>query len=255
MAMAAAHVAFRDALTNADWEIVSDTPSGTAHPYELIIRRGKVIRRLYVYAWNITGEGKGRSKDDFRIQTTRPNETDLGSPDGFLAVGLGWREDQRVFAAFDVWIKRTTGKSSSIHITRKLIDTAEQAGWTTELREDGPECAFRPEHVDDFLEWVTERHQLFDGSAYPPQPPTIEGDIATFVVERRDWQAMSLRVGSRVAIRNKHGQLYNNTLWKVTKIETVRGQTEGGNNTAFVRMEVKRYGTIHKDDGLLKEKA
>ncbi|MGE0309246.1 MAG: hypothetical protein AB7Q27_26205 [Acidimicrobiia bacterium] len=253
--MAAAHVAFRDALTNAGWEIVSDTPSGTAHPYELIIRRGKVVRRLCVYAWNITHEGKGRSGNNWRVQTTRPDEEDLHTPDGFLAAGIGWKEDQSVLAAFDVWVKRTTGKSSSVHITRDLLDTTQADGWATEIRDDGPECAFHPDRVDEFLEWVTDRHQLFDGSAYPLQAPTITGDIAAFTIDRDDWLSMSLRVGSRIALRGKHGQLLNNTLWKVTKIETVRSKTANDRNTAIVRMEAKRYGTIHKDDGLLKEKA
>lgn len=255
MAMAAAHVAFRDALTTAGWEIASDY--GVTHPYELTVRRGKQVRRLYVYAWNITGEGRGRVKKDrddldWRIQTTRPDENDLRSPPGFLAAGLGWKADQGVFAAFDVWVKRTTGKSSSVHITTQLINAADRYGWATEEREDGLECAFRPARVDDYLAWLGDRHILESGTVHLYSPPTTAGERAEFVIDRKtDWRMMALREGSQVVLRGAHGQLLDKSIWRIIKVETVRGTTEGGNNTATIKMTAELYGIIRKDSALL----
>jgi hypothetical protein len=156
-----------------------------------------------------------------------------------------------VFAAFDVWVKRTTGKSSSVHITKSLVDAAEQQGWATEEREDGLECAFRPERVDDYLAWLGERHVVPSGNVSPLQPPTFDGDRVQFVLDRRDWRMMALRDGSQVILRGTSAQLLDKSIWRVSTIETVRSTTEGGNNTAVVRMTAERYGVIRKDSALL----
>lgn len=117
MALTPAHALFRDALINAGWQIDQDPPlsaGGGPNPSRLQIRRGRLERRLVIYAWNITSEGTGRRKAgrdnlDWRVQTTRSHEGDLLAPQGHLSVGLGWFEEGGVFAASDIWVKHTTG--------------------------------------------------------------------------------------------------------------------------------------------------
>src|SRR6266511_2435615 len=87
-------------LADAGWTVTDQARVGSGpNPTRLHIRRGRLQRRLLVYAWRITSEGKGRKKAgredlDFRIQTTRSHEGPLLTPPGYVACGIGWDEDR-----------------------------------------------------------------------------------------------------------------------------------------------------------------
>jgi hypothetical protein len=109
--MPTAHSTFTQTLADHDWTIIESRPftsGGGPNPTYLVAQHGRVVLRLLVYAWNITGEGKGRVKTDYRVQTTRTHEGDLVTEKGWISVGLGWNEDRGVFAAFDPWVLSAT---------------------------------------------------------------------------------------------------------------------------------------------------
>ena len=61
----------------------------SVNPSRVDLARGKQYLQLLVYAWKITGEGKGRSGDNYRIQTTRSHGGDLMTESGRLTLGFG----------------------------------------------------------------------------------------------------------------------------------------------------------------------
>jgi len=193
------------------------------------------LLRLLVYAWNITPEGKGRvirapdgtevPRPNFRIQTTRSHEGDLLSPPGCLAAGLGWDEARGVFGAFDPWIKRTTGVSSSVHITKQLLDTAAQDGWGEEQREDGPECAFQPEQVQRYLEWLMHLQQPRYAQLLPSDFVKSEKTCRVTVHPRAGDDAFVLRDGDHFVVAGPSGPK-DSGVWRVLNVETTRTRTE-----------------------------
>lgn len=244
MALSPSHQRLRDALTDDGWRIAQDTPYGAGpNPSRLTICRGRVTRNALVYAWNITGEGKGRPKTDFRVQTTRSHEGDLISPPAHLAMGLGWQEDYGVFGAFDVWIKRTTGKSSSVHLTRALLKAAVTDGWAEEMREDGPTCAFKADQVERYLMWLLHLAQTRVVAA-DPMTFNITGDRLTLRLDPwKDWRYFALRVDDHVALQ-RSGALLDDCVWKLQSIETDRQVTDGGSNRPFLDLVCRRHGIV-----------
>ena len=244
MAPSPSHQRFRDAVTDAGWRIEQDAPHGAGpNPSRLTIRKGRVSRHALVYAWNITGEGKSRPKLDFRVQTTRSHEGDLMSPPAHLVMGLGWHEEYGVFGAFDAWIKRTTGKSSSLHLTRALLEAAAADAWAEEMRQDGPTCAFKPEQVERYLTWLLHLAQTRVVAA-DPMNYSIDGDQLTLRLDPwKDWQYFALRVGDHVTLR-RDGALLDDCVWKVQSVETDRQVTEGGSNRPFLELVCRRHGIV-----------
>lgn len=257
MSLPTAHQRFRDALTEAGWIIEQDQPwtrPGAANPSRLVIRRSRLQRHLFVYAWEVTPEGKGRKKAgrddlDWRVQTTRSHEGDMYSPPGHLAVGLGWHTEQEVFAAFDVWIKRTTGTSSSVHLTRQLLNAGQADGWSEETGKGGPTCAFTANNVNRYLAWLSDR----DANrvvAIDPVSHHLDGDRLTVRLEpRKDWRYFSVRIGDHIVLRRK-GSLLDRSLWVVDALETDRQQTEGGRNKPFLDLSARRRGVVRSDSFL-----
>lgn len=244
MPLSASHQRLRDALSAAGWRIEQDSPYGTGpNPSRLTIRKGRVVRHALVYTWNITGEGKGRPKTDFRVQTTRSHDGDLRSPPAHLVMGLGWHEDYGVFGAFDVWIKRTTGKSSSVHLTRALLEAAAADDWAEHMREDGPTCAFKPDQVERYLAWLLRLAETRLVAA-DPLSYSVTGDQLSLRLDPwKDWQYFALRVGDHVALRRR-GALLDDCIWKVDTVETDRQVTDGGSNRPFLNLTGRRHGIV-----------
>lgn len=252
MTLTAPHELFRDALRADSWQIEEDGPLWKGpNPSRVLIRRGRIRRRLLVYAWNITLEGKGRKKAgredlDYRVQSTRSHEGDFLAPPGHLPVGLGWHEEFGVFGGFDVWVKRTTGTSSSVHLSRALLIKGSEQGWAEELREDGPTCAWTPDRLPTFMSWLMARSES-RVVAVDPLDTRINGEELELRLDpRQGWQCFALRVGDYLVLR-RDGVLLNKALWQVTNLETDRQQTAGGNNKPFLNMQCKRHGVVRND--------
>lgn len=95
----------RHAWTRLAVEPLSGRPS-MPNPSRVDLVRGKQRLSLIAYAWKITGEGKGRTGTDYRIQTTRSHETDLLIEPPRLTLGFGVDPEREVIAVFDGWTKR-----------------------------------------------------------------------------------------------------------------------------------------------------
>lgn len=252
MALSPPHILFRDALRSDGWHVEQDSQVGSGpNPSQVLIKKGRLTRRLLVYIWNITGEGAGRKKAgrddlDFRVQTTRSHEGDLLSPVGHLTVGLGWRDELGVFGSFDVWVKRTTGKSSSVHLSRALLEAAAADGWAEEMRRDGPTCAWKPENVEAYLEWLTARAEPRVVSVDPLDQSATGETLDLRVDPRQDWHYFALRIGDYVVMR-QNGVLLDRSLWRVTAVVTDRQISVAGSNRPYLEMRCVRHGIVRSD--------
>lgn len=262
MSLTPAHALFRDALSEAGWQIDQDVPlsaGGGPNPSRVHIRRGRLERRLLVYAWKVTSEGTGRKKAgredlDWRVQTTRSHEDDLLAPPGHLSVGLGWFEPLGVFAAFDVWVKRTTGKSSSAHFSDALLKRGAAEGWAEELRRDGPTCSFLPAQVDRFLGWLLERNEARVVAVDPMEYSTDAREVTRVQVDpRKDWRYFALRPDDYMVLR-RGTRLLDRSLWRIASVETDRRTSSAGSNRPYLYMNCHRHGIV-RDDAWLNSEA
>lgn len=250
MALTAPHDLFREALRSAGWRVDQAIAVGSGpNPSRVKIQKARISRWLLVYAWKITSEGSGRKKAgrqdlDFRVQTTRSHENDLLAPPGHLPVGIGWFEDLGVFAGFAVWVKRTTGKSSSVHFSRLLLETAAKDGWAEEMRADGPTCAWKPDEVERYLSWLVALNQS-RVLAIDPVEHHVTDDILDLRVDPRpDWRRFALRVGDCLVLRRSN-MLLDRSLWRITEVSTDRQTTESGSNRPYLTLRCHRHGTVH----------
>lgn len=244
MALSVPHQQIRMALSEAGWRIVLDSPySSGPNPSRLIVRKGRIIRQLIVYAWNITGEGKGRTKNDFRVQATRGHEGDLVSPPGYLVMGLGWHEGYEVFGGFNVWIKRTGRKSPSVHFTRTLLEAAKNDHWAEEMRRDGPTCAFKTDQIEKYFAWLFDQENRRFIRA-EPTAYTVDGDDLTIRLDpRSDWQYLALRNDDCIVFRRVDG-LLDDSVWRIRSIETDHQLTAGGSNRPYLDVHCQRHGVV-----------
>lgn len=127
---------------------------GGVNPTRIDLRLGPHPVKLLVYSWYITLEGKGRRKDDFRIQTTRAHGEPVMNEQGRVTVGVGLRLEDDLFIAFDAWAKRFSGKSSSVHTKRALIDELRKTGFEVGGMKHDPRCGFDGAHVAGFVTWA-----------------------------------------------------------------------------------------------------
>jgi hypothetical protein len=257
MVLSAPHQRFRDALEAADWQIMRDIPlSGNdraVNPSRLRVRRGRLQRQILAYAWKIQDEGKGRVKAgradlDWRVETTRSHDGDLLAPPGHLSVGLGWSADRELFAGFDPWIKRTTGKTSSVHFTDVLLKVGATHGWAEEMRPDGPTCSFRPELIDRFLSWALAcSHDTLLMAVNPVEYSLDDQDAARLRLDpRKSWRYFDLRQGDCLVLSHD-GQLLSNVVWRIEEIETDRQKSAGGSNRPYLVLRCHRHGIVRDE--------
>jgi restriction-modification system family protein len=246
------HSELRAALAAAGWSIMIHEPlHGSGNPERLRIRRGRVEHRLLAYAWRITSEGTGRTKAgradlDYRIQTTRSHDGPLQTIAGHTSLGVGWDEERKVFAAFDPWMKRFTGRSSSVHFHRSLLDAGSADAWAEESREDGPEVAFAGEQVNRYLAWSfgPERRPLF---RIEPETFHASGDSANLTLDPlRERTGYALRPGDTLAIM-RGGRVDDASIWAVESIEQIDRPTQSGNyNRVTLSIGCRRVGVIRE---------
>ena len=245
------HDRFIEALVQAGWTVTDRAPVGSGpNPTVVDIRRGRLHRRLLIYAWRITSEGKGRKRKDredldYRIQTTRSHEGPLQTPTGYVACGIGWDEEREVFAAFDPWVKRNTGTSSSVHFTRALLDEAASAGTARRDPADhGPQIVFRPNEINEFLGWVIGLQQR---RMLVLDPKSFERDDETADVVVDPWDQPSanwLRPGDHLVAQHD-GELLDKTVWSIESVEVLPQETQSARyNRPYLRFRCTRYGVI-----------
>lgn len=258
--MPTVHERFIDALAAKGWIRLElrAIVAGSPNPSTLAIRRGHDVRRFLVYGWRITDEGKGRAKAgrtdrDFRIQTTRSDKGPLRVEAGYTSVGLGWDEEREVFAAFDVWTKRHTGWSSSVHMRRAMLDEAVAVGFAEEERDDGPEIAFRPVEVGRYLDWLVRVQQSRVALIAPVTLDLADADHASIVANpTANPRATWLRVGDHIAIgRDRH--IDSAALWRIDSVDVIDLTPPGGNRRFNLRFGCTRHGVIVDRAAFVKE--
>ena len=243
------------ALRDAGWTIGEQSRAFTGpNPTLLHIRRGERRLQLLVYAWRITGEGRGRSRSDLRVQVTRSHDGALLTRPGYLTCGIGFYEEDGVFGAFDPWVKRHAGHSSSVHFPRELLREASQKGTSSRsLAEHGPQLCFRPDAISAFLDWaINLRQRRVLKLSIPDEHFVREGDRARIQCERvsRPW-ADWLRTGDQIVAvgPGPAGDPIDDSVWTIDGIEFVAGDVPRAQGR--YDFDCRRHGVI-RDTAWLK---
>jgi restriction-modification system family protein len=244
------------AFRAAGWKVELRQPvsqKGGPNPTRIDLRRGGEVRRFLVYSWYLTNEGKGRTKDDLRIQTTRTHPGPLMVEDGRVTIGIGWDRRRDVFAAFDGWTKRHTGSSSSVHVKDELLERALEEGWAEgDLRWD-PRATFTAASVDRLLAWVAAAQaeqreapmKALEMDRLDHETAEIVGDVW------RSGPAPWLREGDRLIATDGKKKLVDDSLWRVEELESLSVPTDSGRyNRTRIRFRCRRVGTV-RDPGVL----
>lgn len=237
------------AFEDRGWQVLNRAAlSGgkNPNPTELDLVRRKQRLRLIVYAWKISGEGKGRSGTNYRIQTTRSHETDLINRPGWLTVGFGIDHDRQVLAAFDGWTKRATGWSSSVHIERATLDRAAETGYAEEAPRWDSRAATRLDDVDRLLPWLNAQRDT-RLAAVQPLDWHVDAGIATVAADL--WGAPPaawLRPTDLLVISDGR-RLVDTAIWRINADPQVTVTVPGKNPRRSVTFSCRRYGRIHSN--------
>jgi hypothetical protein len=199
-----------------------------------------------VYSWFATHEGKGRKKDDYRIQATRTHLGPLATEDGRVTVGVGWDRQREVFAAFDGWTKRQTGKSTSVHIKAELLKRAQAEGWAVGAPRWDARVAFDAPSVGRFLTWIGEMSGLREALLKPVEYTIYDDDHADIVGDVWAGQPTGwLRVGDRIVMINAKGSMVHDGLWRITDMKTENVKTASDRYPRkHIRFSCRRAGRV-----------
>lgn len=238
------------AFQTAGWTVASERVGRGPNPTRLDLKRGrKQGLSLLAYAWKITGEGKGRTGTNFRIQTTRTHDGPLMSEDHRLTIGFGIDADREVIATFDGWTKRNTGGSSSVHIKRQLLDDAQANGHAI----DGPawdsRAACRLGDIDQLLPWIDRQVKVREAAVHPVNFE-ISGETATATADLWDSAPPGwLRVGDRLVLTDRQIQhLEDSSIWTIKSLDVTVTSEEGKRYPRrAVSFGLQRYGRV-KDE-------
>ena len=194
---------FEDALRKSGISFLR-LPEETSHPASYQIIRALDSYRLRVYIWNLTFGGRKNIPDEWRIQVTGLPDTGDGqrfSPEieGKTAI-LGWCEDLRVFAAYDIEKHLgVLGVSPSIQIRQPALEAARINGLAPHFKGEG-EAAFavKPAYMGVYLDNMEELHtcgssaealQLLEYVCKNPQ--NTDQDIDSYVSPQRQYAVIS----------------------------------------------------------------
>jgi hypothetical protein len=241
-----------DALEALGWVVDLCEPvstSGGKNPTRVDLRQSQDRRQLLVYSWFVTGEGKGRKGTDYRIQTTRAHDGPLMFEPGRITVGLGWDRERQVFAVFDGWTKRETGRSSSVHIARALLDAAAEQGWAMGGPRWDARVAFTEAEAGRFLIWIggmtARREAVIDAlkiKLHDRNAAEIVGDTWRDAIP---W----LRVGDRMILADANGTLADDSLWRIEDLTAKAAQAPSGNyNRTHIHFSCRRVGIVRDPD-------
>lgn len=146
-----------------------------SHPFRVSMYRGDSRVILLCYIWNLTHGGYPRDPNELRIQVTGVDRFVIES--GAKTLVLGFSEDEKMFAGFDVTKHRISmsGRSPSFQIRRETLQHAMTTDFYPQTRQNNEiAIAFRPEF---FATYVNELEALH-GSAQHPQDIVAVTQIA-----------------------------------------------------------------------------
>lgn len=230
------HEAFAKSLSDAGLQILGCDPvSGrwrSPNPTRITVRRGRTTASYDVFLWNVTHEGKGRSGDNWRIQATSFGKKNTPVDVTRNTIGLGWHAESGVYVAFDPWVKRSPGTSSSVHIHDDLLREAAAKGVIRTCHRDhtwDPRLAFTPGNAPELFAWMQHlwRHKDVDLAVVSYSQPTPDHIVAEAdPAPNASPNAAGVRPMDRVAIYDDHGVRLTNYYWRVMGID-VKDVTSG----------------------------
>jgi hypothetical protein len=218
---------------------------GGVNPTRVDLRFGSHFIQLLVYSWYITLEGKGRMKDDFRIQATCAHDGSLMNEPGRISVGVGLRLEDDLFVAFDAWAKRYRGASPSVHTRRAFIEGVKQSGFQVGGMRYDPRCGFDPSHVHDFLLWARGLSAVKTVGMVPAAWSWIGDDrvIVRGGIHAR-YATGRLRPKDRIVIFSNGKKIADPGLWQVVGLAGVEEKTKAGRPRWLIDFTCRRVGTV-----------
>jgi len=218
---------------------------GGVNPTRVDLRLGPHVTKFLVYSWYMTLEGKGRGKDDFRIQTTRAHDGPLVDEKSRVTVGLGWRRTDDVFVAFDAWAKRYTGSSSSVHTRRALVDAVIRDGSGKDGPRHDPRFGFNVARAADFVTWAHGLRAAKVAVLAPHDWTRVDDNNAILVGKVHSSLPTSwLRMGDRLMIINTNKRIADQALWKIRSLTPLEEKTPAGRPRRFIRFDCRRVGKV-----------
>ena len=172
-------------------------PSSRISPFRLSIFDGNTTIVVLCYIWNMTHGGYPRNPNELRIQITGVDRFQLEA--GVKTLLLGWSEEERMFAGFDVTkhLISMKGRSPSLQVRRETLQTAKIKDFFPQIRGNQENViAFRPEF---FVTYVQELEDLHGAAQRPVDIKRLE-KLATSDIE---WRVKDLPAGPRRTIMEK----------------------------------------------------
>lgn len=154
---------FEDALRKSGLSFLRLTVENE-HPAAYQIIGVPSSYRVRVYIWNLTFGGRVALPDEWRIQVTGLPEIDGGqrfiTEVGGKTIILGWCDDLRIFAAYDVEKHLgILGGSPSIQIRQPALEAARINGLAHHFRgEEEVAFAIKPAYMGAYLENMEDLH-------------------------------------------------------------------------------------------------
>ena len=145
--------------------------------------------QIRVFIWNLTFGGRPSIPDEWRIQVTGlpkvSGRQQFSTVDGVKTVVLGWCDEHRVFAAYDIKKHlKPLGGSPSIQIRQPALESARLNGLSHHFRGDD-EIAFgvKPDSMCIYLDHLEDLHACGSSkvaidllSEIFENPPTVGDD-------------------------------------------------------------------------------
>jgi hypothetical protein len=218
----------------------------SVNPSRVDLARGKQYLQLLVYAWRITGEGKGRAGSNYRIQTTRSHDGELITEPARLTLGFGVDNARGVLAVFDGWTKRATGGSSSVHIKRETLDQAAELGYAEQAPPWDSRAAVRQGGIDALVPWI-DRQRDRRMTAVHPLDHAIDGATARITCDLWDAApAAWLRPKDQLVLTDGPAtELLDGSLWEIRDV-TITVTKPGRNPRRAVTFDCRRFGRVEQ---------
>lgn len=199
------------------------------NPTLVVVRQGNTTASYHVFAWRATHEGKGRRNDNLRVQATGFGDGNSPYLVNRATVAVGYSEPHLVFFGFDAWNKRNPGGSSSVHVTRELIEEAAVNGLASGGDSWDPRIAFGASHAEALLPWLAARWAPKCISVKVRETESMGIDFRRVLVDPLSSRAANaVRVGDRLALFDEGGQNPDNFLWRVRQIDVLPMQLDSG---------------------------
>jgi putative restriction endonuclease len=130
------------------------------HPFRLSLFRDDQRIVVLCYIWNLTHGGYPRNPNELRIQITGVDSFRVES--GAKTLLLGWGEDEKMFAGFDVTkhLISMAGRSPSLQVRRETLQEAKEKAFFPQTRDNQEiTIAFRPDFFATYVQELEELHK------------------------------------------------------------------------------------------------